>query len=183
MRYTKEDKLRWVESYKKGLYIDTPEGVARHTFLHKVNDWAKMCDLYGPDVLGHRPSNRAYTAEDRMAAVARVLAGESMGAVSKSIGMTQAGCLAHWCRAYSEKGMAGLESMRKGRPPTMPKKKRKITEGEGGELAALRARNEYLETENAYLKKIDALVTGREPGRPKAKGPRRSLGSGGEAKG
>ena len=183
MRYSKKEKLRWVESYKKGRYIDTPEGVARHTFLHKVNDWAKMYDLYGPDALDHRRSNRVYPPEDKMAAVARVLAGESMGAVSKSIGMTQAGCLLHWCRAYSERGMAGLESMRKGRPPTMPRKKQRKPGSESGELAALRARNERLETELAYLKKLDALVTARELGRPKARGPRRSASSARKAKG
>lgn len=182
MRYTKKEKLRWVESYKKGRYVDTPEGVARHTFLHKVNDWAKMYDLYGPDALGHRRSNRVYHADGRMAAVARVLAGESMGAVSKSIGMTQPSRLMKWLRVHSERGMEGLESMRKGRPPTMSRKKPKKPGGDSGELAALRARNERLETELAYLKKLDALVTARELGRPKAKGPRRSRSSARKAK-
>jgi transposase-like protein len=155
----KEGKLRWVGSWRKGCYIGTPEGIARHTFLHKVNDWAKMHGLYGPDALGRRRSNRLCPAEDRMAAVARVLAGESMGAVSKSIGMTQPSQPMRWLRVYSERGMEGLESMRKGRPPTMPRKKPKKPGGESGELAALRARNECLETELACQKKLDALAT------------------------
>ena len=42
------------------------------------------------------------------------------------------------------------------------KKKRQLTETELDELEMLRKRNEYLEAENALLKKVKALVEERE---------------------
>ena len=67
--------------------------------------------------------------------------------------------LRRWVRAYHESGESGL--MRKGATGNM-KKKRQRTEAELDELEMLRKRNEYLEAENALLKKVKALVEERE---------------------
>ena len=67
--------------------------------------------------------------------------------------------LRRWVRAYHESGESGL--MRKGATGNM-KKKRQLTEAELDELEMLRKRNEYLEAENALLKKVRALVEERE---------------------
>ena len=61
-----------------------------------------------------------------------------------------------WQIAYEQAGAAGL--MR----PRRMKKKRQRTEAELDELEILRKRNEYLEAENALLKKVKALVEERE---------------------
>ena len=67
--------------------------------------------------------------------------------------------LRRWVRAYQESGAAGL--VRKGVTGDM-KKKRQRTEAELDELEMLRKRNEYLEAENALLKKVRALVEEKE---------------------
>jgi transposase-like protein len=67
--------------------------------------------------------------------------------------------LRRWRRAYQAFGKAGLARKRSGN--TM-KKKRQRTEAEMDELEMLRKRNEYLEAENALLKKVKALVEERE---------------------
>ena len=67
--------------------------------------------------------------------------------------------LRRWLKAYHQSGKAGLA--RKGRLNGM-KKKRQRTEAEMDELEMLRKRNEYLEAENALLKKVKALVEERE---------------------
>jgi transposase-like protein len=64
-----------------------------------------------------------------------------------------------WMKAYHESGEAGLA--RKGSLNGM-KRKRRRTEEELDELELLRKRNEYLEAENALLKKVKALVEERE---------------------
>jgi len=64
-----------------------------------------------------------------------------------------------WYCAFRQSGKAGL--MRKGSRQNM-KKKRQLTETELDELEMLRKRNEYLEAENALLKKVKALVEERE---------------------
>lgn len=64
--------------------------------------------------------------------------------------------LKRWVKVYQEQGKAGLNRKR------AMKKRRQITETELDELEKLRKRNEYLEAENALLKKVKALVEERE---------------------
>ena len=67
--------------------------------------------------------------------------------------------LRRWLNAYRRDGVSGL--IRRGSQSSM-KKKRQRTETELDELEMLRKRNEYLEAENALLKKVKALVEERE---------------------
>ena len=62
-----------------------------------------------------------------------------------------------WKDAYERDGLNGLKDRRKGL-----KKKKERTQAEIDELEVLRRRNEYLEAENALLKKVKALVEERE---------------------
>ena len=66
-------------------------------------------------------------------------------------------CLKTWIKAYKAYGPSGLERKRK----PMSKKKREYTPAELDELTELRRRNEWLEAENAMLKKAKALVEAR----------------------
>ena len=69
--------------------------------------------------------------------------------------------LYQWEKRYLEYGASGLLTTRKGRPPKMPKKpekaKRDLTREE-----QLEAEIAQLRMENAYLKKLNALVQERE---------------------
>ena len=67
--------------------------------------------------------------------------------------------LRRWVEAYHQSGEVGLA--RKGSLNGM-RKKRQLTDTELDELEMLRKRNEYLEAENALLKKVRALVEERE---------------------
>ncbi|MBQ7194460.1 MAG: transposase [Bacteroidales bacterium] len=62
-----------------------------------------------------------------------------------------------WKAAYERDGLNGLKDRRKGLT-----KKKERTQAELDELEMLRKRNEYLEAENALLKKVRALVEERE---------------------
>ena len=67
--------------------------------------------------------------------------------------------LKSWVEAYKLKGSEGLQRKN---AHGMPKKKRMYTEEELDELEKLRRRNEWLEAENALLKKVRALVEEKE---------------------
>ena len=67
--------------------------------------------------------------------------------------------LGRWGRSYWQSGLPGLARKRSG---NAMRKKRQRTEVELDELEKLRKRNEYLEAENALLKKVKALVEERE---------------------
>ena len=74
--------------------------------------------------------------------------------------------LHRWERIYLEEGAAGLMTERRGRKSTGRPRKQPLEKSVEEDLIAenqrLRERNEYLEAELAYLKKLDALVRERE---------------------
>ena len=157
----------------KGEYISTPDKVhiKRKIFLNQVRVWAKNYKDLGIDGLKHSNTNIEWTQEKRFELVAKVLAGNSIKSVAKQAHIND-GQLYQWVKRYKEKGMDGLQ-LRKGRKPKMPrgtkKDSTKLTKSEKEELILLREKAKYLEMENEYLKKLDALVTKREAAEAKAK--------------
>ena len=135
-----------------------------------VREWIKSYDDLGIDGLKHSSTNKIWTPEKRFELVAKVLAGNSITSVAK-LSHINPGQLYQWVRKYNESGMNGLQC-KKGRP-TMKKnnkkKRSKLSISEQEELKLLRERNEYLEMENEYLKKLDALVSKREAAEAKGK--------------
>ncbi len=88
------------------------------------------------------------------------------GLVKKSMGGATY-TLHRWERIYLEEGTEGFMKERRGRSPKAgrPKKNPLPPEVEQDlitELQQLRERNEWLEMENEYLKKLDALVRAEE---------------------
>lgn len=65
-----------------------------------------------------------------------------------------------WKRGIEEKGLDALLPKKKGRPSM--KKDRKKSAPVEGSMEALKAENERLRMENAYLKKLNALVQEKE---------------------
>lgn len=137
--------------------------------MAKVRAWTRLNDMFGPESLEHRYFSKEYSAADKIGAVRRIQAGETYTKVANSMGMACISVVLNWHRIYMKSGWVGLESIRKGRRPNMPKAKTKrLSKNEKEELNVLRARNDYLEAENEYLKKLDALVQERENAQAKA---------------
>ena len=173
MKYSWEFKLECVNKYKNGEHINISGSPGfHHSFMKHVRDWVATYEELGVDGLKHSPTNKNWTPEKRFALVAKVLAGSSIGFVARNAHINS-GQLIQWVRRYNEKGMDGLQC-KKGRPIkqiVMKKKtkKSKLSVSEQEELKLLRERNEYLEMENEYLKKLDALVSKREAAEARAK--------------
>lgn len=173
MKYDWKLKLEYVNKYKKGTYIDRPDicKSSRDTFLHKVRYWSALYDRFGVDGLKNKIYKKDWTKDERFNLVAQVFAGKPIRQVALDNGLYD-GQLVQWVKRYREKGIDGLELKKGKKPkiPNMPKKKKiRLAPSEKEELELLRARNEYLEAENIYLKKLDALVSKREAAHPKAK--------------
>lgn len=173
MKYSWEFKLECVNKYKNGEYITHPgTSEQRHHLMYQVRQWTKNYNDFGIDGLKHSLKNKDWTPEQRFELVAQVLAGNSIGFVARNAHINP-GQLYQWVRRYNEKGMDGLQC-KQGRPfiqIVMKKKseKSKLSVSEQEELKLLRERNEYLEMENEYLKKLDALVSKREAAEARAK--------------
>ena len=173
MKYSWEFKLECVNKYKNGECINISGSPGfHHGFMNRVRNWVATYDELGVDGLKHSPNKKDWTPEKRFELVAKVLAGNSIRSVAKNAHI-DSGQLYQWVRRYNEKGMDGLQC-KKGRPTkqfVMKKKtkKSKLSVSEQEELKLLRERNEYLEMENEYLKKLDALVSKREAAEARAK--------------
>jgi transposase len=152
-----------VEDYKQGKWTEKPEWTkgSISTFHHQIVIWSRTYDLHGLDGLKHKPSNKDWTAEERFELVAKVLAGNSMKSVAIEAGIND-GQLYRWVRKYKLYGYDGLQ-LKKGRKPKDPimskdNKPNELSASEREELTLLRRQNEYLRADNAYLKKLKALI-------------------------
>lgn len=171
MKYSPEFKLECVMKYKNGERAFRPDGKERNkSFAKQVRLWAKHYDKFGMDGLRHSGNNRNWAAEERFGLVSKVLSGHSISSVAAE-SRVNPGQLFRWVKAYREKGMIGLdmETGRKRKKPGPGPERVEKPVSDAEELALLRERNRFLEIENAYLKKLDALVSGREAAEAKAK--------------
>lgn len=162
MKYTKEFKLDCVMKHKKGIHIKAPPGIKRRTFLSQVRRWGYIYDSLGEVGLDHnRPT---IPVEDRIELFGRIENGESYNSVASSAGI-QSELLNKWHKIYRQEGIEGLQSLKRGRPkmrkkPIIQKPLDQMTPEE--KVKYYEERLEYLEAENAYLKKLKALVEQRQ---------------------
>ena len=181
MKYSYEYKRMCVELYRQGKYPETPEGRPKKDFHKMIRKWVRMEDSCGPEVLRHKNQNKEWTAEQRYELVAHVLAGKSIRETAFSAGISD-GQLHQWVKRYRIEGYQGLVAKRKGRPPKEPQMKKKtepaeLTPSEREEMIRLKARIEYLEAENAVIKKEIALREEKWAAQLKAKKQRSSKNS------
>jgi transposase len=169
MRWTKEEKLKMVLEYKKNGFTPSVEGCCRKTMYDHIRIWARVYDIYGESGLEHRI--RHWTYEDKVKAVQRVLDGESYHEVAHSLGISNKTLITTWHRKYLEFGCDGLKLDGRGRKRKMGNKpiKPSKSKSQAEEIVELRKKLEYLEAENAYLKKLAALVQKRKAQEQKKK--------------
>ena len=113
--------------------------------------------LRGGELSLLRPDYQPHLDSERKVEILREIAEKSVSLSEASLKYeSPPHTICRWRKAFEQRGVAGLSRLRK------MKKKRQRTEAELDELEMLRKRNEYLEAENALLKKVKALVEERE---------------------
>ena len=184
MRYSLEFKLKCVELYRKGIWMETPSGISNHDFKHQVRVWHFKELKHGIDGLKPKHRYKKWTADEKLAVVMDYLTNRSKTEICTKYNINS-GMLYTWVRKYKNEGYNGLVDKPKGRKPKdlyMSKIKsdiipRKLTESEYEELVRLRAENEYIKAENAVIKKEIALREERQAALLKAKKQRLSRNS------
>lgn len=162
-----EFRLRVVESVIRGRH--TSGSISREVGVRKsmVERWVSFYRKYG--VEGLRPIYNSYSAEFRLKVVGTIKAEPlSLSQASLRFKIPSVSTVLNWVRIYDSQGQKGLLAVRKGRPSIMPRKpKRPLTREEQllEELADLRA-------ENAYLKKLQALIQSENEKEEKRKSSR-----------
>ena len=166
MKLTLEDKKKIIELREQGIGYGT---IAK---LFKVKDsviamiWYRY-KKHGIEGIKHPSKNRKYSAELKLEIINRAYQGESKSRLAAEYNLPGPGTIISWMKKYEELGYNGLEGKQgrpRGRSKIMTKEEKKNTplnNEEREELIRLRKEKEYLEMENAYLKKLDALVKER----------------------
>lgn len=124
-----------------------------------IRAWFSRYEAGGTDQLLR--VNRHYTPEFKKEVIEyRWENGLSLMQTAALFQIPNHGIIYQWERRYLKKGISGLLPQKKGRPSTMPRKPKK--EKDLTRLEQLEAENAQLCMENAFLKKLDALVQQRK---------------------
>ena len=165
MKYDWKFKYQCVLDYKAGKEIPNDMFGSAKRKLDSVEIWTRIFDIHGVEGLKHKSFYKEWTKEERYEIVAKILAGKPIKPTAIETGINP-GQLYSWVKRYKEYGYEGLELSHRGRPPkggsnmtkNTKQKPTKLNQSEREELILLRRKLEYAEAENAYLKKLAALV-------------------------
>lgn len=162
-----EFRLRIVESVIKGLYSINRISQKEKISSSLVKRWIGFYRKFGTK--GLQPATKRYDGNFRLQVV-RTLKAESLSLLQACLrfNVPNESTVLTWVRIYDSKGSEGLMAIHKGRPITMPRKPKKpLTREEQllEELADLKA-------ENAYLKKLQALIQSESEKEEKRKSSR-----------
>jgi transposase len=165
-KYNHEVRIKVVEEIEKGESI---KGTARKYGIARniVRGWYRRYQQGG--IEGLIETNHRYSADFKLAAVEYLLTHDvSLDQAATTFGIPTLGTLWVWRNRFLAEGGAGLQDTQKGRPPKMPKETNKPSKSLS-KKEQYEARIKELEMENAYLKKLNALVTEREKSEKKTK--------------
>ena len=172
-KFSVDFKLKCIEAYKNKQPLPKVDGTLDKSMKSNAQEWAMLYREFGIEGLECRVMYNNYTIKDKIKAIKLIQKGKTYSEVGRIMGTKTHSTVRRWYLDYMKYGIAGLQYKKGIKVSTSvdistPMKKR-LSKGEREELLALRKRNEILELENEYLKKLDALVSKREAEEAKAK--------------
>ncbi|MCJ0904631.1 helix-turn-helix domain-containing protein [Rhodococcus sp. ARC_M6] len=123
------------------------------TSVHPIRELYDRWRVRGRGALVTKPDKESFSFEFKLDVVRRFLAGETKVELAKEFVLSSPKLIERWARKYRDEGEDGLRPKRRGRPPRPVESE----PCEGTELEQLRAENERLRAEVAYLGKLRAL--------------------------
>ena len=121
-----------------------------------VRDLYRRWSLHGRMALVAKPTKTQYSFEFKLAVVRRVLDdGATAEALAREHGLSSGNLVRSWVRSYRRLGEDGLKPKPKQRPP---KDGDRPADDALSDLERLEQENLRLRAENAYLKKLRALM-------------------------
>ncbi len=157
MKLTNQEKLKMVLEHLN-------EGIPLHTLADKyqyhvsnVKYFIGLYRMHGENVFLNRSENMIYTRQQKLNAIDRVNKEHiSYRQLSLQLGLIDPGILRDWVNLYKTKGEAAIQTTH-GRKSYLKHEERLDQIAE----KSLQDRLKYLEAENAYLKKLYALIQKR----------------------
>lgn len=69
MRYSLEFKLKCIELYRKGIWMETPNGVFDDDFRHRIREWHLKELEHGIDGIKTKHRYKKWTADEKLVVV------------------------------------------------------------------------------------------------------------------
>lgn len=157
-KHTQKERQQAVRLFRDGhgaVFVANRLGIPKQT----VRQWSIKYATFGSKgVLNVGKKYTVYSYELKLRAVQAVVdEGKSRSQVMKEFRIVSVAPLDRWCRQYRQGGADALLPKPKGRRPGTPNKPKILTREE-----ELQERINYLEMENAILKKFHALAVQEE---------------------
>ena len=164
-KFSPEEKYQAVQAYLAGKESYRGIGVRIGTGHLTIQKWVALYQAQGMEGLVKRYTN--YSVAFKMDVLHFMEeTGASLLETAARYNIPAPSTILQWKRALEERGLDALQSTKKGRPSMKKENKQSMPEGSP---EALQAEIERLRMENAYLKKLNALVQSKEKLRSKKK--------------
>ena len=111
MKYSFEYKQMCISLYRQGQWPETPAGVKQKWFRKTIRQWVRVEEACGPEALRPKTRGREWTAAEKYALVAKVLAGVSIKSTGIMAGIEHSQ-LSEWVHRYKIDGYQGLITQR-----------------------------------------------------------------------
>lgn len=170
-KFTSEEKVRSVLRYKHG--HESIREIAKDIVVHHsvFSDWIRLFEHQGESAF--IKSYTSYSSQFKMDVLKYMNEmGTSSVETAAVFNLSSSGMIRNWQKQFEQGGIDALEPKKKGRP-SMKKETKKTVSNKPtpaeGTVEALQAKIKHLEMENAYLKKLNALVQMQEKLQTKSK--------------
>jgi transposase len=170
-KYRFDEKLSAVKRYLEGVEGFVSIGRSIGTSESVVMNWVKQYQYHGEEGLSKR-SYTNYSAQFKLDVLNYMNDnGTSPNEAAVIFNISSPATIRTWRILFNKGGVDALKTKEKGRP-TMKKENNKSGENQvpiEGSVEALQAEIEHLRMENAYLKKLNALVQNKKKSPNKTK--------------
>ncbi|EOQ01592.1 hypothetical protein KOY_05084 [Bacillus cereus VDM021] len=169
-KFSSKEKIRAVRRYLSG--NEGGKTIAKSIGVHPsiLHQWIKQYEFSGKNAFKKRYTS--YSVPFKLNVLNYMNEkGTSIRETAAIFNIPSYETLRKWKVAYEAGGLDALQSKKKGHQ-SMKNKKLNTTKDHGiieGSIEALQAENERLRMENAYLKKLNALVQNKEKSRNKTR--------------
>lgn len=161
-KFTAEDKIQAVKRYLNGNESSYQIAKSLGTDHKAILKWVKQYDYNGEEAFVKQYTN--YTQQFKLDVLNYMVEhGTSLIETAAIFKISAPSAISKWRKQFETLGLDALQSKKKGRlsmkKESMKQTKQTLAEGS---VEALEARIKQLEMENAYLKKLNALVQNKE---------------------
>jgi transposase len=173
VKYSIKQKEKVVRSILSGQRSITGASNELGCMRSAIKRWIEQYNRHG--VTGFKLNNGNYDSWFKLQVVHYYLKkGVSLNQTASYFKIPNEGIISQWVRIYKQSGALWLSPRPRGRKRTSmaQKSKKKInppTDPITEKLAALQKENDYLRAENAFLKKLEALVQEEEAAKAQAR--------------